>query len=141
LRIEREERARAGAPTPPSPIAPPEPVDTRHILQPVDRGENPDSPDNNPENNPEEEEEEGKKNGEKGEEGEEKDEQGKKKDDPEQVLYCNGLLTITQILTSLNAQRNVVGSIKEGYLIVYSLNLNYISDGTRNFQSMFFLFV
>ena len=56
-------------------------------MQPVDRGENPDSPENNPENNPDEEEEEGKKNGDKGEEGEEKDEQGKKKDDPEQVCW------------------------------------------------------
>ena len=45
LRMEREERARAGAPTPPSPTPPTEPADTRHILQPVERGtDNPDSP-------------------------------------------------------------------------------------------------
>lgn len=45
LKAEREERARAGAPTPPSPAPPTDPADTRHVLQPVDRGENPDSPD------------------------------------------------------------------------------------------------
>ena len=44
LKTEREERARVGATTPPSPAVETEPADTRHILQPVDRGENPDSP-------------------------------------------------------------------------------------------------
>ena len=91
LKIEREERARAGAPTPPFPLVPPEPVDTRHILQPVERGENPDSPENNMDKNPEENEdggEDGKKTGEKKEEGDEKDadsSSSKKSDDPEQV--------------------------------------------------------
>ena len=85
LRIEREERARAGAPTPPMPIAPPEPVDTRHILQPVERGENPDSPDNQPEKDSDEAgNEDGKKNGEKAD-GDEKDSESKKKDDSDQV--------------------------------------------------------
>jgi len=44
LKTEREERARVGATTPPSPAVETEPADTRNILQPVDRGENPDSP-------------------------------------------------------------------------------------------------
>ncbi len=44
IKAEREERARAGAPTPPSPAPPTDPADTRHVLQPVERGENPDSP-------------------------------------------------------------------------------------------------
>ena len=44
LKTEREERARVGATTPPSPAVETDLADTRHILQPVDRGENPDSP-------------------------------------------------------------------------------------------------
>ncbi len=42
LRQEKEERQRAGAPTPPSPAPPTEPVDTRHVLQPVVDGSKPD---------------------------------------------------------------------------------------------------
>ena len=90
LRIEREERARAGAPTPPSPLCPPEPVDTRHILQPVERGKNPDSPENNCEATTESESGESsngvKKSGEK-EIRDEKDEM--KKANPEQVRGCS----------------------------------------------------
>ena len=37
LRAERAERARAGAPTPPSPSPTPDPVDTRQVLQPVEK--------------------------------------------------------------------------------------------------------
>ena len=87
LRIEREERARAGAPTPPMPIAPPEPVDTRHVLQPVERGENPDSPDNQPEKESDDggADAGGKKCGDKSSNGDEKDQDGKKKDEAEQV--------------------------------------------------------
>ena len=86
LRIEREERARAGAPTPPMPIAPPEPVDTRHVLQPVERGENPDSPDNQLEKETDEGgSEDGKKGGEKSGDGDDKDSSEKKKMDPQQV--------------------------------------------------------
>ena len=87
LRIEREERARAGAPTPPMPIAPPEPVDTRHVLQPVERGENPDSPDNQPEKESDDggTDAGGKKCGDKSSNGDEKDQDGKKKDEAEQV--------------------------------------------------------
>jgi len=39
LRAERAERARAGAPTPPSPSPTPDPVDTRQVLQPVEKME------------------------------------------------------------------------------------------------------
>ncbi len=39
LRQEREERQRAGAPTPPSPAPPSDPADNRHVLQPVERGD------------------------------------------------------------------------------------------------------
>ncbi len=42
LRQEKEDRMRAGAPTPPSPAAPSEPVDTRPALQPVADGSKPD---------------------------------------------------------------------------------------------------
>lgn len=44
LRIEREERARAGAPTPPSPAPPQDPADTRQVLQPVEKMDGPDGP-------------------------------------------------------------------------------------------------
>jgi len=45
LRAERLERARAGAPTPPSPSPTPDPVDTRQVLQPVEKMEGgPDGP-------------------------------------------------------------------------------------------------
>merc|ERR1712130_888869 len=37
LRAERAERARAGAPSPPSPSALGDPVDTRQVLQPVEK--------------------------------------------------------------------------------------------------------
>ena len=94
LRIEREERARAGAPTPPMPIAPPEPVDTRHVLQPVERGENPDSPDNQPEKESDDggADAGGKKCGDKSSNGDEKDQDGKKKDEAEQVNERSSML-------------------------------------------------
>jgi hypothetical protein len=66
------------------PIAPPEPVDTRHILQPVERGENPDSPENLPEGQREPADpEDGQKDGDKSGDGEDKE--SKKKEGSEQV--------------------------------------------------------
>ena len=43
LKTEKEERARAGAATPPSPAPSNDSADNRHILQPVDNPESPDS--------------------------------------------------------------------------------------------------
>ena len=65
LRIERAERARAGASTPPSPLAPSEPFENRNVLKPVERTDDPESPENNSETNPEDEKDKinGDKNG------------------------------------------------------------------------------
>ena len=56
LRVEREERARAGASTPPPPSPPVEPFENRNVLKPVERTDDPESPENNPESNPDNEE-------------------------------------------------------------------------------------
>ena len=48
LRVEREERARAGAPTPPTDPIPVEHFENRNVLKPVERPEDSDEPEKNP---------------------------------------------------------------------------------------------